>query len=72
MTHCFTLTFLFCYIYIRFNDQMGVEKKMLPQYDDPVADEVDSNILTMIFFCKSTFINFLDSLILFYVTGVDS
>lgn len=27
-------------MYIRFNDDPTVEKKMLPQYDDPAADEV--------------------------------
>ena len=33
---------LTCYAFwcFRFNDDPGAEKKMLPQYDDPIADEV--------------------------------
>lgn len=38
---------LFFHFYcIRFSEEPGTEKKILPQYDDPVADEVDFYFLS--------------------------
>lgn len=46
---CMTHSPFSCY-YIRFSDEPGADRKMLPQYDDPVADEVDSDLFSGISF----------------------
>lgn len=38
--YSFQMTNFSCLLLFRFNDETGSERKILPQYDDPVADEV--------------------------------
>ena len=61
MTKRPSLSFLFLFFpfcYFRFNDELGSEKKILPQYDDPVKDEVCSS-LTYSEFCLSYYLMYL-------------
>ena len=47
------------FVYIRFNDDPTLEKKMLPQYDDPAVDEVSMSRLFPTFSSEPSFISFI-------------